>query len=101
MVGTVWSAKLEIVGGSLTGETVRVKLVDVMPNPSSMTITEIWAVPDRLATGVMLRVRLEPLPLSTTLGSGTRVGSKERTRTVKALDGVSASPTVNGIGPVV
>ena len=58
------SAMAEMLGASLTGVTVTVKVVEVGAIPSE-TVTVIVAVPPALAAGVTVTVRLAPDPPKT------------------------------------
>src|SRR5213078_4033774 len=92
---------LEIVGGVLVlGRTVTAKLLLVLALPS-LTDTVMVAVPVCAAVGVTVTVRLAPLPPKTMLALGTNVGLDEFPLSVRLLNGVSISPTVKLIGPVV
>src|SRR2546425_397178 len=66
----------------------------------SLTVTVMVAVPNWLVAGVIVTVRLEPLPPKTMLPLGTTVGLEDEPLTARLPGGVSLSPTVNGIGPV-
>src|SRR5205814_9464823 len=73
----VWSAMLEIVGGSFTALTVSRKLVLPVPPSSSVTWIVMVVVPLWLLTGQMVIVRLESVPLVTICPSGTSAGFEE------------------------
>src|SRR5947209_7532843 len=88
-----------IVGRAFTGRTVTTKMLVVKPKFVSVTETVMAAVPDWLAAGVRVTVRLAPLPPNTMLPSGTRLVLEEVAATVSRLAGVLASPTVKAIGP--
>src|SRR5712691_1677865 len=90
---------LVIVGGSFTAVTVSTKFVLAVSAPS-LTVAVIVAVPNWLAAGVTVTVRFAPAPPNTMFAFGTSVGFDEVPLTVK-LPGVSASPTVKVIAPVV
>src|SRR5216117_3067911 len=91
---------LEMVGGSFTGLTVRTnELLADAPSPSS-TVMVIAVVPDWLAAGIRVTVRLGPLPPKTMFASGTKPGLDERPLTVKLPAGVSKSPMENGMAAV-
>src|SRR6266496_4835832 len=70
------------VGGSLTGLTVKRNVLVPLPRSVSVTIIEITAVPLELAAGVMVAVRLAPLPPKTTLALGTRPGLDDTAESV-------------------
>src|SRR5262245_21868815 len=91
---TVWLAIVEIVGASLTAETVTVNDVDVVAVPS-LTLTVIVDEPDWFAAGVIVSVRLAPLPPTVMLAFGTNAVLDELVETVKPAAAVSVSPTVN------
>ena len=89
----------EIVGGVLTGLTVRTK-VSVAVLVPSLTVTVIVVVPIWPLAGVTVTVRFPPLPPKTMLAFGTKVVLLELLFRVRLLSGVSASATVNGIAEV-
>src|SRR4051812_16912063 len=66
----------------------------------SLAVTGTGATPIWPAAGVIATVRLLPLPPKTNAVLGTSAGLAELTDTTSEAAGVSASPTVNGIGPV-
>src|SRR5687768_16208072 len=66
------SAMSVIVGTSLTALTVKTKVSLLLAVPS-LTVTVMVAVPDRLAAGVTVMVRLAPEPPKTMLAVGTSV----------------------------
>ena len=78
----VLSARFEIVGASFTAFTVS-KNVSLALNNPSLTVTVIVAVPDWLAAGVTVTVRLAPLPPKTILLTGTKVGLEEAPLSVR------------------
>ena len=90
----------EIAGKSLTEFTVKRNLVRVEPKLSSVTVIAMLAVPDRLARGVTVTVRLFPLPPNTMLASGTNAGFDEVPKTVRSSAEVPESVIVNGMAPV-
>jgi len=94
-----WSGMFDIVGASLTALTVTTKLVLALDCPS-LTVTVIVAVPDWLAAGVRVTVRLVPEPPKTMFALGANVGFDELPLTVKPA-GVSVSFTVKLMVPVV
>src|SRR5438034_10976689 len=55
-------ARLEMVGGSFTGLTVRTNELLADAPSASATVMAIVAVPDWLAAGTRMSVRLGPLP---------------------------------------
>src|SRR5437667_12510686 len=89
----------EIVGGSFTAVTVRLKLLDAVARPS-LTVNVITALPDWLVAGRMVTLRLPPDPPSKMLPFGTRAGLEEDPLTTRLSGKVSASLTVKPIGPV-
>src|SRR2546430_14059211 len=88
----------EIVGG-VFGATVTAKLLLVLALPS-LTVTVMVAVPTCAAAGVTVTVRLAPLPPKTMLAFGTNVGLDEFLLSVRLLNAVSTSPTVNAMAPI-
>ena len=87
------------VGGSLRAMTVNWKLALPALTPS-LALTMIVATPFAFATGVMLRLRLLPVPLMTMPALDTNEVSLLLTVTV-GLFGPSLSVTVNGISALV
>ena len=77
--------------------TPKVFVAVLDPSLTEMVIVDDPAWP---GTPVTVTVRFEPVPPSTTLLSGTRVGFEELLVTVRLANGVSTSPIVNGTGPV-
>src|SRR2546425_1129449 len=73
------------VGGSFTGLTVSTKLWLTEPPLASVTVSVISAVPNWLVAGVILSVRLEPLPPKTIFWLGTRMvlGGSGSSRTLR------------------
>src|SRR3954468_8578667 len=90
---------LEIVGRAPPGIVIAKPELAVAP-PPSRTVTVITAVPVRPVAGVMLTVRLLPVPPKTMFADGTSNASEEVPLTRRVEAAVSASPIVNGIGPV-
>src|ERR1043166_4205959 len=88
----------EMEGGSFTGVTFRLKLVEAVARPS-LTVRVMTAVPDWLAAGRIVTVRLAPDPPSVILPLGTRVGLDDELLTRRLSGKVSASFTVKPIGP--
>src|SRR6266516_4115978 len=78
--------------------TVNINVTLVLFTPS-LTVTAMLAVPVSLGAGVTVTVRLLPLPPKTMFPSGTSVGLDEIPLNIKLPAAVSASPTVNPIGP--
>src|SRR5438105_3507164 len=62
------------VGGSFTEETVSVHIVLLEPPSLSAIVIVMTALPDWVGTGVMVLVRVAPLPVITILASGIRAG---------------------------
>src|SRR5690349_9075682 len=91
---------VEMVGASLTALTVarNVALAVALP---SLTVTVIVALPNWFVAGRTVTVRFAPLPPNVILPLGIKVAWDDVPVRVKALTGVSASPIVNGIAPVV
>src|ERR1051325_499772 len=88
----------EKVGGSLLESTVSRNDLLALAGPS-LTFSVTVAVPDWLAAGVTVTVRLAPLPPNVMLAPGTRVGLEELPDSARLASGVSTSPIVNAIGP--
>ena len=95
---TLRLATLEIVGGSLTAATVmrNVSVEELVP---SLTLRVIRLVPELLAVGVTLTVRLVPDPARVTAATGTSAVFEEAVQ-VTVGEAVSASNTVKGINAV-
>ena len=89
----------EIVGESLTALMVSKNEVLVVTEPSP-TVIVMMVFPDWFAAGVTFTVRFAPEPPKTMFAFGATVGFEELPERVRFPAGVSASPTVNGIGPV-
>src|SRR5436853_4755479 len=90
----------DITGGELADDrTVRRNVVLVVSEPSLTPIVTL-AVPNWSAAGVMVTVRLDPLPPKIKLLSGKSVGLDDEPVTTRLSALVSASPTVKEIGPV-
>ena len=85
--------------GAVITLTVKVALVETSP---SLTVRVIVVEPMRPATGVMVTVRLEPLPPKRMYGLAfeTIEVSEELPTSDKEPTAVSASPMVKGSGPV-
>ena len=88
-----------IVGGSLTGWTVRLKVVLPVSVPS-LTVSVIVAEPFSLVTGRSTTVRALPLPPKMMRLVGMRVGLLEVAQNVRFVAAVSASEMVNDIAGV-
>ena len=88
-----------IVGESLLAFTVKTKLVDAVADPSDTVIVMV-AVPLWLPAGVIITVRLAPVPLKTMLASGTTVVLLDAAVNVRPAGGDSGSPKVNPIADV-
>jgi hypothetical protein len=97
---TVLSAMSEIVGASFTAFTVNLNVSVAVFDPS-LTVTVIVTARFWFAAGVTVTVRLAPLPPKTMLPFGTRVVLLDVPVSVKFPTGVSASPTVKLIGPMI
>src|SRR5262249_58239460 len=91
-----WLPIVDTVGASSTGLTVSTKLALVLNEPS-LTVRVMVVVPNWLGAGVIVTVRLAPLPPSAMLAFGTRVCAHEVPLTVRFAAAVSASPTVKPI----
>jgi hypothetical protein len=88
-----------MVGASLTALTVKTNVSEAV-NVPSLTVTVIVAEPFKFATGVIVTVRLAPVPPNTMFAFGTNVVSLDEPLTVKEPAAVSKSPTVNEIALV-
>src|SRR5437762_1687399 len=82
------------------GLTVTVNVVLAVCPPASATVTVTVAVPVCPGAGVTLTVRFAPDPPRVMLPAGNSVVLLDTAVTVSA-PGVSASPTVKAIGPMV
>jgi len=96
---TDWLEIVEIVGAVFGAFTVKEKLVLVVLVPS-LTDTVICEVPVLPDVGVTVTVRLFPAPPKTIFAFGTSDVTEDVPETVKFTAAVSASVTVNAIGPV-
>jgi hypothetical protein len=90
-------AMLLIVGALAV--TVSVKAEFVVSEPS-LTVIVIVLVPVWFVAGVMVAVRLAPLPPKTMFEFGTSVVLEDVPLTVSEPAAVSASPTVNAMAAV-
>ena len=66
----------------------------------SLTVMVMVELPLSPVTGVIVTVRLEPLPPKTILASGTKVVLLEAPVTIKSATALSESFTVKAIAPV-
>src|SRR5436190_23729148 len=89
----------EITGGSLTGVTVSPNDEVATPNCASWTVIVMMPEPLWLAAGVMVTVRLAPLPPKTIFCVGTSSGLEQEPRKVRLAGAVCASAMVKAIGP--
>ena len=80
--------------------TVTRKLVLVEPPLPSATVTVMSEVPLRPEAGVMVTVRLEPLPPNSTLAGGTSAAFVDAAESVRLVAAVSASPIKNAVAGV-
>ena len=94
---TLWSRMVEIVGRSFTGLTVSTKLWVLLAPFVSVTFRLRLAAPDWLVAGVMVTVRLLPLPPNLRLEEGKRLVSEEVMARARRSTGVVSSPTVNAM----
>jgi hypothetical protein len=88
-----------IVGAVFTVFTVRTKLSLEVRTPS-LTVTVRVAVPEALAVGVTVSVRLAPLPPKTMFAFGTSAVFEDVALKTRALAAVWESPTVKATAPV-
>src|SRR6266480_1738593 len=86
---------LEMVGGSFTGLTVRRNDLVADAPAGSVAVMVMVAVPFWFDTGVMVMVRLDPLPLTAMFPSGTSAGLEELQVTTRFVAFVWSSLTVN------
>jgi hypothetical protein len=86
------------VGASLTGVTVSTK--SRWRKHPIATVTVMVVVPDWLANGVTVTVRLAPVPPKLILPTGTNPALDELAESVRLSAAVSTSATVNGSAPV-
>src|SRR3954454_15283539 len=89
----------EITGGSLTGVTVSANDEVATPNCASWTVIVMIPEPLWLTAGVMMTVRLAPLPPKTIFCAGTSKGLEQEPFKVRLAGAVCASPMVKAIGP--
>src|SRR6185436_3775274 len=89
-----------MVGGSFTALTVTTT-ASLAVNVPSLTVRMMVAAPLWLAAGVIVTVRLAPLPPNTMFPLGTNVGLDEPPLTARLPGAVWASPTVKLSAPVV
>jgi hypothetical protein len=87
----------EIVGGVFVEFTVRTKDVDVVFPSVSRTVTVIVVVPVWFVAGVIVIIRLVPLPEITIFASGTSGVFDEFPETIRKSGGVSQSSTAKEI----
>ena len=85
------SVKSLSTGGELDWITVSRKLSLAVPPLVSVTVTVMREVPLIPAAGVMVTLRLEPLPPKEMLGAGTRAALVEATERLSSVAGVSGS----------
>ncbi len=74
--------------------------VQAPPVAASQTVRVMVVVPDWSRAGVMVTVRLAPLPPKTMLALGTSVVLDELPVTSRSAAAVSTSPTVKGMAAV-
>ena len=82
------------------GRTVKLNDAKLRKPAASVTVFVIVTVPARPACGVMVAVRLVPLPPKTMLPVGTRLVSDDDWLKVNKPADVESSPMVKAIGPV-
>ena len=93
------SAMSLMVGRSFSELTVRVNMSLTAFVPS-LTVIVMVVVPNWFVAGVMVTVRLAPLPPKVMFALGTSAVTDDPPDTLNAADGVSTSPMVNEIAPV-
>src|SRR5439155_3811293 len=81
------------------GLSVATRFVLVLFGPS-FTVTVMVALPVCPAAGVTVTVRLAPLPPNTIFPRGTSPGLDDAALNCRFAGAISASPTVNAMGPV-
>src|SRR6266850_3343535 len=93
------SARVEMVGEVFTVLTVKtnVSLAEFAPSLTVMVMVDVPVCPE---AGVIVTVRLAPLPPKTMLLVGTRLRLDEFRPKVRLLTGVSTSPMANEIAAV-
>ncbi len=85
---------LVMVGASLPAVTVSTNISLAVNPPASVTVIVIFDVPVWFAAGVIVKVRLTPVPPKTIFAFGTKVKLDETADMVKLPAAVSRSPTV-------
>src|SRR5260221_11145917 len=90
----------DTVGRSFTGTIVTRKEFETPLTPSLRRMLMV-VVPDWLAAGVMVTLRVAPVPARTIFLTGTRAGLDEVAFRSKSSGGVSVSPIVKASGPMV
>ena len=96
----VWSATPLTPGGWLGARTVKVKGLSALRLPS-LTLTVMMAVPVRPTVGVRVKLRSASAPSKWNSLRGVKVGLDEVAVRTRLAKGVSTSPTVKEMGPVV
>src|SRR6266571_3551274 len=84
-----------MVGGSFTGLTVRTNEVLADAPSESVTVMVMGAAPFWLVIGVMVMLRLDPLPLMAMFPLGTSAGLEELQVTMRFVAAVWLSLTLN------
>src|SRR5437867_2516502 len=97
LVGDAGVAVIAVIVGAVA-RTVSVKLVVAVAAPS-LTVSVMSAVPVSPDAGVMVTVRLAPLPPKARFALGTRIVFAELPLTVRLPAAVSASSTVKAMAP--
>ncbi len=93
-------ARSDSVGGALGGAVTVNRNVSLAENCPSLTVSVIVAVPDWPATGVIVTVRVAPLPPNTRFPADTSAGLDDDPVITRLMTVVSVSVTVKLIGPV-
>src|SRR5438093_342209 len=89
------SELLEMVGGSFTGLTVRTNELLADAPSESATVMVMVVAPFWLVIGVMVMLRLDPLPLTAMFPSRTSAGLEELQVTTRFVAAVWPSLTLN------
>ena len=96
MAVAVWA--LVMTGAGAVTERVKLEFAERVP---SLTVRVMVAEPDWPEAGMMVTVRLAPLPPSAIFALGTSVVLEEAPLTERLPAAVCASPTVKLSGPTV
>src|SRR5258706_1925627 len=89
----------EMVGGSLTGATSTLKVVELFVLPS-LTVRVMSVLPNWFVAGTRVTVRVPVEPPNWKLAFGMRTGLDDEPEITSPVGGGSASLIVNEIGPI-